>query len=446
MTWLALIYAVMCLATFAKLGAGEETPDPRGTAMEMIRTYRGCCAQCLILSNYTQPGPYTIETFLIYMEGEFVLSKDDQMNCYLMIGVAVRLAMRIGLHRDSDNVAGNLTPYQGEYRRRVWHLLTQIDLLVSFHIGLPPMVQTVNSDTQIPRNLRDEDFDEETIELPPSRPETERTVMSYTLAKGRIARVFGRVAEQANLLILPDFDEVMRLDQQLHEAFAQVPSFLRVIPMELSITDSPMHIIQRHSLALLFHKSRCVLHRKYLMKANDNGEFLYSKKSAIDAAMELLFIQSEAHEAVQPGGPLSKDVWIVSSLSMHDFLLAAMIAYLSLIQDSKSMSHAVGDLQPANTQQADIISALERSYVIWTKTTSISVENRRACEVLGIMLKRINSIFRRSDGTHLASARTDHARGLNGAEFMSELSLNGILVAFQALPHLRLKCKRITNK
>jgi hypothetical protein len=430
------MYSIMCLATFAALGAGEENVDSRGSPMEMIRTYRGCCAQCLVLSNYAQPGPYTLETFLIYMEGEFVLSRDDQMNCYLMVGVAVRLAMRMGLHRDSDNVGGNITPYQGEYRRRIWHLLVQIDLLVSFHIGLPSMAQSIKSDTRVPLNLRDQDFDEDTTELPPSRPETEMTGMSYTLAKGRIARIFGQVAEQANLLTLPPYDEVMTLDRELHQAFAAVPPFLRVIPMELSITDSPAHIIQRGSLALLFHKSRCVLHRKFLMKEKENMEFSYSKKAGIDASMELLFIQSEVHEAVQPGGPLCKDLWFVSSLSMHDFLLAAMIVYLSLIQESESVVRTVGALQPPNTQQTEMMRALERSYRIWTETTSMSVDTKKAIDVLGIMVKRVNSIYLRHSGEKAVSTGPNDAAGFIDRESMSSLSLNGMSSQASKLRHV----------
>jgi hypothetical protein len=164
------------------------------------------------------------------MEGEFVLSKDDQMNCYLMVGVAVRLALRMGLHRDSEKVAGKISSYQGELRRRIWNTIVQIDLLVSFHIGLPAMVQSIDSDTRFPRNLRDQDFDEDTIELPPSRPETETTSMSYTIAKGRICHEFGKVAEQANRLSLPRYDEVMSLDGLLNQAYAQVPPYFRIPP------------------------------------------------------------------------------------------------------------------------------------------------------------------------------------------------------------------------
>ena len=417
----------MSLATFAALGAGEEITGTRGTTLEKIRTYRGYCAQCLMLSDYAQPGPYTLETFLIYIEGELVLSKGDQINCYLIVSVAIRLAVRMGLHRDSDNIRGNSTPYRSEMRRRIWHLLVQMDLMVSFHNGLPSMVQAIKSDTRVPLNLRDQDFDEDSTELPPSRPETEMTGMSYTLAKGRIARIFGKVVEQANLLTLPHYGEVMELDRELQQAFAVVPPFLRVVPIEFSVTDSPQLIIQRFSLAVLFHKSRCVLHRKYLTKEKENAELSYSREAAIDASMELLKIQSEAYDAVQPGGPLCKDSWFISSISMHDLLLAGTIVYLSLIQQSDGIALQPDDLREATTQQAEMIVALERSYRIWTETKSMSVDTRKAYDVLGNMVKRVYSIFRCRSGDAVVSIGENDAAGYTyGRESLSRLSLNGM--------------------
>lgn len=411
---------MMSLATFAALGAGEENADTRGTPTEMIRTYRESCVQCLVLSNYAQPGPYTLETFLLYIEGEFVLSKGDQMNCYLIIGVAVRLAMRMGLHRDSDNIRGDITPFHGEFRRRIWHFLAQMDLLVSFHIGLPSMVQAIRSDTRVPLNLQDHDLDEDITKLPPSRPETEITGMSYILAKGRIARIFAKVVDQANLLALPHYDEVMALDQGLNQAFAAVPPLLCVVPVALSITDSPQIIMQRLSLAVLFHKSRCVLHRKYVMKEKEDARFSFSKRVGIDASMELLSIQSEVHSAVQPGGPLCKDSWFISSLGSHDLLLAGMIVYLSLIQESKGVFLGTGALQMPNTQQTEMIKSLDISYKIWTETRSMSVDIKKVCGVLGNIIKRVNSIFRRPGGNEKDAA------GHGDTESMSSLSLNGI--------------------
>lgn len=381
----------MCLGTINSLGADEEHSNSSGTPREMVEIYRRCCAQCLAVSNYTKhPGPYTLETFLLYIESEFVLSKGNQMSCYLIMGVAVRLALRMGLHRDPDKVEGNITPYQGEIRRRIWHLLVQMDLLISSEVGLPSMVQGVKSDTRVPLNLQDQDFDENSTELPPSRPETEVTVMSYTLAKGRIARVFQKIVEQADLLTITSYAEVTALDRELQQAFSKIPSFLRVVPMDLCITDSVELIIRRLSLAVLFHKSRCILHRKYITKVKENAEFSYSRKAAIEAAKELLQIQSDVHDASQPGGVLCKDLWIISSLAIHDLLLAAVIIYLSLIQEGICV-----DQQVPSTPQTEMITALEKSCTIWFKTKAM-VDTRIAYSVLSNMLKRLDSIFQRN--------------------------------------------------
>lgn len=385
----------MCLGTFAALGADEEHLNSGNTRSGMVQIYRRCCAQCLTLSNYAKkPGPYTLETFLLYIESEIVLSKGNQTSCYLVVGVAVRLALRMGLHRDPDKVEGNITPYQAEIRRRIWHLLVQMDLLISFENGLPSMIQGVQSDTRVPLNLQDQDFDEYSTELPPYRPETEMTGMSYTLAKGRISRVFQKIIEQANLLTLPSYDEVTALDLELQQAFSAIPYFLRVVPMDLCITDSVQLIIRRLSLAVLFHKSRCILHRKYIMKIKGNSDFKFSERAAIEASKELLRIQSDVYDATQPGGVLCKELWIISSLAMHDLLLAVVITFLSLTEGDFSSS---GEKQVPNTHQSEMITALEKSCTIWFKTRGTSVDTRLAQSVLKNILKRLNSIFECND-------------------------------------------------
>lgn len=417
----------MCLGTFSALGADEENANAGGTPMEMIRVYRVCCAQCLALSNYAKhPGPYILETFLMYIECELILSKGDQMGCYLIVGVAVRLALRMGLHRDSHNVEDNITPYRSEMRRRVWHLLVQMDLLVSFHNGLPSMVQAVESDTRVPLNLQDQDFDENSTELPPSRPETENTVMSYTLAKGRLARALGKIVEQANLLTLPNYAEVMELDRELQQAFSAIPPFLLPVPIDLCITDSAELIIRRLSLAVLFQKARCILHRKYLMKEKESAEFSYSKKAAIDASRELLRIQSEVHHAAQPGGILCKDRWIISSLALHDLLLAAVITYLCIIQESVRVSPSMGDQQIPNARQKESIAALEESHRIWFETRSMSIDTRKAYDVLSNMLNRLYSIFQCHSVEKDVPTGVDDIPRYDSREPISRLSLSGM--------------------
>ncbi len=312
--WVGLMYGFMVLATFSTLSSGEQHPDGRGTAMEMIHQYRNCCVQALALSNYTKPGPYTIETLIIYMEGEFVMAKDSQVQFYLLVGNTVRLALRMGLHRDATKVTSNISPFQAEMRRKTWNHLIQIDLLSSFHIGLPGMFQGIDSDTMLPSNLRDEDFGQDSASLPESRPDTELTSVSYSIFKGRLCKISGNIASLANRLTLPTHLETMELDKLLHQAYGMVPPHFQLQSPEVSIMDSSELMIKRFSLALIFQKSRCMLHRKFMMK-DENPEYAYSNQAALDASMQLLRYQAMLHEAALPGGPLARDRWYLNSLS-----------------------------------------------------------------------------------------------------------------------------------
>ncbi|KAF5870883.1 putative c6 transcription protein [Botrytis fragariae] len=278
--WLGLLYGIMCLSLFSSYAAGEENPDEHASQMQTIRTYRRNCIQCIRLSDYTKPGKYTIEAMLAHLEGEFVLSDADQVNCYVLLGVAVRLALRMGLHRDPDRVGGQITPFQGEMRRRLWAILRQIDLLASFHIGLPSMVESVDSDVQLPRNLNDSDFDEDCTELPPL--DLTRNICEF--------------------IIPPSYDDIMELDAQLDVVQANVPPSFRFQPIDSCIADPAKLIIQRLNIAHLLCKSRCVLHRKYLVGNQDHPEREYSVKVGIDAAMQLLNFQKQTYEATRPGG------------------------------------------------------------------------------------------------------------------------------------------------
>ncbi|KAF7877025.1 uncharacterized protein EAF02_008245 [Botrytis sinoallii] len=391
--WLGLLYGIMCLSLFSSYAAGEENPDERASQMQTIRTYRRNCIHCIRLSDYTKPGKYTIEAMLAHLEGEFVLGDADQVNCYVLLGVAVRLALRMGLHRDADRVGGQITPFQGEMRRRLWATLRQIDLLASFHIGLPSMVESVESDVQLPRNLNDSDFDEDCTELPPSRPDSEVTSASYVRFKNKICQVFGKIAVHANSLSPPSYDEIMELDAQLDVVQATVPPSFRFQPIESCIADPAKLIIQRLNVAHLLCKSRCVLHRKYLVDNQDHPEREYSVKVGIDAAMQLLDFQKQTYEATQPGQVLARDRCFPSSLTMHDFLLAAMIVYvrtMKILEEEIKGKHQNTSFQK---QKVEMISALKMSSDVWQITQLKYPEVKRAVDVLAVMMRKLDAAY-----------------------------------------------------
>jgi hypothetical protein len=238
----------------------------------------------------------------------------------------------------------------------------------------------------------DEDFDENTKVLPPGRPDTEYTHMTYPTFKAGICKLFGLVARQAHALTEPTYDEVMDLDTQLARKFEAMPAFMKVRPLEECVTDPPFQVIQRFGIAALYHKSICVLHRRYLVGKASRREHDYSRRRCLLAALALLEYQNIVFEAAKPGGMLSQNGWFVSSLAMHDLLLAAMVVYLVIQNDH--YAEPGGDFHwtrkdtvlPSKKQ---LMEALKRSYRIWTEVAIAAPEVRKAPEVLAVMFRKI---------------------------------------------------------
>jgi len=130
------------------------------------------------------------------------------MGTYLLSGTMMRLALQQGYHRDPSQFP-NLSVFQGEMRRRIWSAVNQHDLLFSVQIGLPKCIRYAECDTQSPRNLNEEELYEDMKELPPGRPVSEDTEISYQVVKLQIMRAYGyayfRVYFPCILKVSPSF-------------------------------------------------------------------------------------------------------------------------------------------------------------------------------------------------------------------------------------------------
>jgi Fungal specific transcription factor domain len=307
-----------------------------------VQFYREKIVQCLILGKYTKAAPYTVETLLLYFAIEHNQCKDTQIGTWILLGMIVRIALRMGYHRDARHSA-RISPFHGEMRRRAWAVIFGLDIIVSSQIGLPRMIKERQSDTAELHNLLDSDFDEEVVNLPASRLDTDLTPMLYVVARTKMLSVFGKISDLTTSTQPSSYNDIMRLDKNLHEARIAIPQALQLRPMTRSITDSGDVVMQRIYLALLFHKAQCVLHRKYLIPAHSNNQYAYSRKSCIDAALQTLQHQSTLNQETRPGGQLYQHRWKVSSLINHDFLLATTILCLDLDRDMAAKSPRPSD-------------------------------------------------------------------------------------------------------
>ena len=252
--WLALLYAMLCLGLFyTHRDSGNRSPP--SSFKESISKFRSLASSAIVLADYTKPQAYTLQALLLFVGYESFADGEGQVRPWILGGLVIWLALRIGYHRDSSHYP-TITPYEGEIRRRIWHVLDQYDALKSFQLGLPSMIHK-HSDTRAPHNLLDLDFSVASKELPTERTMDEITPVSYSIAKCRLCTVFSAAAEISHRVSSPNYSEVMELDRRLQEAYAMIPGPLKMRSMDQSIIDSPALVINRLNLEFLYQKTRC---------------------------------------------------------------------------------------------------------------------------------------------------------------------------------------------
>ncbi|KAL1613162.1 hypothetical protein SLS60_001394 [Paraconiothyrium brasiliense] len=292
-------------------------------------TFQQLASSAMVLADVSKSQPYTLESLMIYGECEFLRRDDHHSKIWLMNGVSMRVAMRMGYHRDPSNFKG-MSPFQGEMRRRVWHVLNMMDTLISFAIGLPAVVRRIESDTRSPQNLYDADLSPSMTEMPKARPSSEITPATYTIAKAKICAVFAEAAELAQRITPPRYATIVSLEKRLEQAHSEVPEGMRVRPVQDCITDAPVLIMGRYNIELLYLKTKLVLHRTFITAGQTDPKYAESRKICVDSASEILRYHITIFHACQPGGQLNKVWWYMSSLQTFDFLLAAMVICLEL--------------------------------------------------------------------------------------------------------------------
>lgn len=367
-----------------------ESPIP---VLQRVQLLRSCAGWALVWSKYTNPTVETIPAFILYVEAHFIFSRAAQMSCYTLSAVCIRLMLKMGMHRDPSKLA-NISPYETEMRRRWWSMASQIELLVSFHMGLPSMISGLESDAEIQGNYQDEDFDENTKDMPAPRSLQDYTSMSYSINKIKILHIFGRIAKQAHALTPPTYADIMRIDVVLNDTWDKVPSFLHVKSLDQCIGDSPTLLIQRFGIESLYHKSRCVLHRRHLSEVVLRSEHDYSRQQCLDAAVTLLDFHFIIWNATRPGNMLSMVGWFVTSLSVHDFMLAAMVVYVALknpnfpeVPTGDDSHWAAPDKRLRSKDQ--LKNMLQRSHAIWCRVSSTVGELRKTRDTLAVILARL---------------------------------------------------------
>ncbi|KAI8219272.1 Pyrrolocin cluster transcription factor [Colletotrichum sp. SAR 10_86] len=375
--WLGLLYSIMCMAVMSyDLVGKSEVEDPKA----LIDQYREKTAQCLLLGKYANGGQYTWETIYQYVIIELSSRRDITQTIGILHGVSMNLLLQMGYHRDPSHFP-SISPFAGEIRRRNWVKCLEGDLQMSMRTGIPRRISAGHWDTEEPRNLHDADFDEDTKEIPPSRPETEVTAVTQLIARRRMLVAVGAAVDLSSSIKPPAYTEVLAVDRQVREAEESLPPPLKMKPLQASVTDPPLLIMHRLYLALMFRIGEVMIHRKYLSEASDS--FSYSRKKCLDSCLSVLQLQHTLNEETMVGGLLHFAGAKLSLIGNHAFLTAC----ITLCGAMYKGLHAAGN-EYASAREVDIKTALWNSLSVWMKNESSSREARIAAESIRLVLKK----------------------------------------------------------
>ncbi|KLU91088.1 hypothetical protein MAPG_09611 [Magnaporthiopsis poae ATCC 64411] len=178
----ALLFAIYTLAAVAL--SDEECHTllgySRDTAIQRFSSgVRLCLNQAKFLKNHDLTTLQAFVLYLISIQGRY-----NQHATWILHGVAVRIAQKMGLHRDGTSFG--LSPFDIEMRRRLWWQIIMLDARFAFMSGLGHALLPRVWDTKEPRNLNDADLYASAAELPPDRDSP--TEMVFCVIQNRLTR------------------------------------------------------------------------------------------------------------------------------------------------------------------------------------------------------------------------------------------------------------------
>lgn len=354
---------------------------------DMLELYRDLTIQCLIAGDYLRPSRYTIGTLTLHFAVDQNLNLDASVGTWILIGVVIRLALRMGLHRDPSHWS-NIRPLQSELRRRLWMTLYQMDFFTSTQVGLPRIIKDAQCDTRAPGHFFENDIGVDDVELPPERPLSDATPLLYVIRRYDIIKVAAEIYD-ATEAGPPTSDTIAMLDAKLQCTINSIPEWMRYKSLSTLIADDPVTIHHQISLDILIHKATYLLHRRSFVKNSGETKSTVSNDLCIQAALAILEHQRRISEETQPGGLMFDTRWKVATSLNQEFLQATMMLCFALSRrsDLPTDSQASSAVQ----RRDQIVAALVTARSLWEKNADKSAEARRAATTISAILHQDRS-------------------------------------------------------
>ncbi|KAI0118611.1 hypothetical protein GGR51DRAFT_554299 [Nemania sp. FL0031] len=373
---LALAYSAMALGCMYNVSDDSITKSPpyKISIDEALNYYSSAR---FLLQDITECRDLTSLQALLFMI-LFLQSISNLSTCYGFVGIALRSALRMGLHRHLPHI--KLDPIESETRRRVFYICRQMDTYVSALLGFPLLLNDDDIDQLLPTAVDDQFITKEGITTPP--PETPSYIEAFN-AHVKLMDLLSKVVKNVYPLKRVD-PKVVDGDESQYASY--MVSYARIKEMEEELQqwneklpfawrpnpEGPVEVVRiRNLLRFAFAHVQMVLYRPFLhyvsprfCAGKDISERAYACGAAyITVARNIVHIGTEMRKQVSLVGPY----WF--TLFSEFFAIISLVFFVlenqdkpgskEILSDAIAGKNMIGELAAKSMVADRISSALE---------------------------------------------------------------------------------------
>ncbi|KAI1274767.1 hypothetical protein F5Y07DRAFT_372138 [Xylaria sp. FL0933] len=369
---LALAYAAMALGCMYNVPDDQAVNSPpyKRSIDEALNYYS---SSRFLLQDITECRDLTSLQALLFMI-LFLQSISNLSTCYSFVGIALRSALRMGLHRHLPYV--KLDPIESETRRRVFYICRQMDTYVSALLGFPLLLNDDDIDQLLPTAVDDQFITKEGITNPPTgTPSYIEAFNAHVKLMDLLSKVVKNVyplkrvdpkvveedeSQYASYMV--SYARIKEMEEELQHWNEQLPFAWRPNP------EGPVEVVRiRNLLRFAYAHVQMVLYRPFLhyvsprfCAGKDVSERAYACGAAyITVARNIIHIGTEMRKQVSLVGPY----WF--TLFSEFFAIISLVFFVlenqnkpgskEILADAVAGKNMIGELA-AKSMVADRIS------------------------------------------------------------------------------------------
>ncbi|KAM0275901.1 hypothetical protein ACHAQH_007288 [Verticillium albo-atrum] len=265
--YLGLLYAAMALGCMYNNLDDTSAPVSYEEALNQGVKYYDQARR--LLQDITECRDLTSLQALLFMI-LFLQATSNLSGCYAFVGIALRSAVRMGLHRHLQHA--QIGVIEQEVRRRVFFVVRQMDIYVSAMLGFPLLHNPEDMDQPYPTEVDDEYITNDgIIQPPPGTISFFEAFNAHTKLMEILAKIIKHVyplkglgqsvmkGDKLGTTYHISYASIKKIEGELQDWYAELP------PQWRPSSDGPIEVIRvRHLLRFAYAHVQLVLYRPFL--------------------------------------------------------------------------------------------------------------------------------------------------------------------------------------